>query len=452
MAEKRLLKEYKQLVKCPPWKENRQIISLEPLDTSDVFHWKAVIAKPTREDSAYYYNGQWSLDIDVDPNYPVKPPRIKFERSTPICHPNINIESGEICLDILKSEGWSPAWNLQYLVVAILMLLDNPEPDSPLNIDLANLYRFDKTAFESVVQYNIWKYGTFYRPDGMEIERNLSGLKNNNEIKHETNDEQNTRNECEASAFADASKESLTRLANPPLITVGGQQIVEENSQYKIIQECGEEVTRKFMDKVNEISHSASSSQGSSGSENDLNSVKAQVAQNVTKQVERLCLNTTSPTSANFVPSSPFEFPDKEIEEKRQIFIKHVDQQIEEYNERLTGLNITKPDDVSEHRSNYSSSMLLDDDSGNVDMNTSVNDSESNTLAESVSSNSQALSVGAESTDKRSGKSEKKKSKSLLSRLKRSISSKVKSQGRMGDLHNKEKKVKSALKKSAKAT
>lgn len=100
------------------------------------------------------------MSINVPTSYPIDPPTIKFV--TPIVHPNINLGSGEICLDILKKESWSPAWNLEHLVVAILMLLDQPEPDSPLNIDAANLYRQDKVAYESIVQFNIWKHNNFY--------------------------------------------------------------------------------------------------------------------------------------------------------------------------------------------------------------------------------------------------------------------------------------------------
>ena len=55
------------------------------------------------------------------------------------------------------------------------MLIDYPEPDSPLNIDLANLFRQDKTAFESVVQYYMWKYDTFCTSDGGD--KDITGVK-----------------------------------------------------------------------------------------------------------------------------------------------------------------------------------------------------------------------------------------------------------------------------------
>lgn len=173
MAEKRLLLELKLITKTPPHTQNPQIIRLFPTDTDEsLYKWTAIIAKQTRTDSEYYYNGQWQLDIETDASYPIKPPKIGFSKTTPINHPNINLDTGEICLDILKSDGWSPAWNLQSLVGAILMLLDDPEPDSPLNVDLAILFRHDKLAFESIVQYTIWKHLTLF-----EGPKDLSGVK-----------------------------------------------------------------------------------------------------------------------------------------------------------------------------------------------------------------------------------------------------------------------------------
>lgn len=172
MAEKRLFREYSQLLKSPASHTNPDIITLVPKDPDNLFEWKATIIKPSKGDSPYYYHGQWDLDILVPQQYPIAPPKIGFSSKTPISHPNINFDTGEICLDILKLDNWSPAWNLQHLVGAILMLIDDPEPDSPLNVDLANLYRSDKLGFESFVQFTIWKYATMYS-----VTRDKSGLK-----------------------------------------------------------------------------------------------------------------------------------------------------------------------------------------------------------------------------------------------------------------------------------
>lgn len=56
-------------------------------------------------------------------------------------HPNISLDTGEICLDLLK-DAWTPAYSVLETVRAVRNgLLPYPEVDSPLNVDAAALLR-----------------------------------------------------------------------------------------------------------------------------------------------------------------------------------------------------------------------------------------------------------------------------------------------------------------------
>lgn len=82
--------------------------------------------------------GLWQLAIRIPPTYPLTPPTITFV--TPICHPNVHIKTGEICLDLLKT-AWSPAYTVSATLTSVHQLLTSAEPDSPLNVDIAQLFR-----------------------------------------------------------------------------------------------------------------------------------------------------------------------------------------------------------------------------------------------------------------------------------------------------------------------
>lgn len=276
MAEKRLLTEWKKLVQNPPLVSNHQIISLEPVDAeSSLYNWKAVIAKPSSKDSRYYYNGKWMLDITADSSYPLKPPTIRFSKHTPINHPNINFSTGEICLDILKN-AWSPAWNLENLVGAILMLIEEPEPDSPLNVDLASLFRCDKQAFESMVQYNIWKSGTIY--DGVS---DPIGTKKMPEHEYQPINDQ--------FSFTGPSFRKDTTPGS--VSALGYHTPAEDEDELKknmqAIHDTGKEVTRQLLEKAKEM-------ESKKGDVDLLEAVKNRVSQNVAKQIEEICQDTAN--------------------------------------------------------------------------------------------------------------------------------------------------------------
>ncbi|KAM7193550.1 peroxin-4 [Rhypophila sp. PSN 637] len=117
-------------------KDEQGVERLGPVQDDELFKWEAVING--RGIGSGYDEGRWLLSITIPASYPLQPPQIKF--ITPIVHPNINLQTGEICLDLLK-DAWTPAYSVLESVRAVRMLLGYPEINSPLNLDVASLIR-----------------------------------------------------------------------------------------------------------------------------------------------------------------------------------------------------------------------------------------------------------------------------------------------------------------------
>mmetsp|Transcript_86997 Transcript_86997/g.243921 ORF Transcript_86997/g.243921 Transcript_86997/m.243921 type:complete len:157 (-) Transcript_86997:106-576(-) len=141
MARNRLVQELREISKNPD-----PDISLE-MTGETIEHWQAVVRGP--KDSSYE-GGAFKLNIMCPTNYPISPPQVSFV--TKIFHPNVNFSTGELCLDILKTD-WSPAWTLQYVCRAVIALMLDPNADSPLNCDAGNLLRSgDARGFKSMAR------------------------------------------------------------------------------------------------------------------------------------------------------------------------------------------------------------------------------------------------------------------------------------------------------------
>jgi len=134
-ATRRLLKELDTWNKVES-KDEKGIERLGPVDEESLLTWEAVING--RGLGGGYEYGRWLLRIVIPQTYPIQPPQISF--ATPIVHANVRLETGEICLDLLK-DAWTPAYSVLECVRAIRMLLSCPAVDSPLNIDVAALIR-----------------------------------------------------------------------------------------------------------------------------------------------------------------------------------------------------------------------------------------------------------------------------------------------------------------------
>eukprot|EP00440_Ansanella_granifera_P061419 gb/GFBE01066588.1/.p1 GENE.gb/GFBE01066588.1/~~gb/GFBE01066588.1/.p1 ORF type:complete len:166 (+),score=19.05 gb/GFBE01066588.1/:1-498(+) len=131
-------------------KEISPSFSAGPIE-NDVFHWQAALMGP--EDSPYNF-GTFILDISFPPEYPFRPPLVTFK--TKIYHCNVNA-SGDICLDILKSQ-WSPVLTISKVLLSISSLLTDPNPDDPLVPEIATVYKRCKSKHDKIAREWVRKY------------------------------------------------------------------------------------------------------------------------------------------------------------------------------------------------------------------------------------------------------------------------------------------------------
>ena len=141
----RIKKELKNITKDPP--ENCSA----GLKLDNIYEWSATIHGPSQSP---YEGGIFHLNISIPENYPIKPPRIQF--TTAIFHPNID-RRGNICLDILK-DNWSPALTISNVLLSICSLLNDPNPDDPLEPHIADMYVKNVAKYEMIARELTLKY------------------------------------------------------------------------------------------------------------------------------------------------------------------------------------------------------------------------------------------------------------------------------------------------------
>ena len=127
---KRIIKDIKILDKN---------INLEIIDTRNIEC--DLTGPPNTPDE----NGKWRISIFFRDNYPFKSPSVGFK--TKIYHPNIDLNSGSVCLNVLN-KSWSPIYTVQHILDIFLpQLLTYPNVNDPLNIEAAHLYSNNYNMF-----------------------------------------------------------------------------------------------------------------------------------------------------------------------------------------------------------------------------------------------------------------------------------------------------------------
>ncbi|CCK68525.1 E2 ubiquitin-protein ligase peroxin 4 KNAG_0B00780 [Huiozyma naganishii CBS 8797] len=144
----RVLREYRRLVAAGGAANES---NLHPTDPADLTHWEATLEGPQ---GTPYEGHSFPLRVTVPDKYPTLPPSVCFPKRT-MPHPNVKWDTGEVCLDTLAG-GWTPVMDLQYAVMAVRRLLAEPNPESPLNLELAALSRLgDHKAYDGIIKYRL---------------------------------------------------------------------------------------------------------------------------------------------------------------------------------------------------------------------------------------------------------------------------------------------------------
>lgn len=155
-AQKRLAKEYQQLTRDPP-----PGVIAGPVNDDDLFVWECLVAGP--EDTPYE-NGVFPALLEFPKDYPLAPPTLKF--NPPLLHPNI-YPDGLVCISILHPPGedpnryerpeerWLPVQSIEKILLSVMLMLAEPNPESGANIDACKLWRDDRDEFDKRVREHV---------------------------------------------------------------------------------------------------------------------------------------------------------------------------------------------------------------------------------------------------------------------------------------------------------
>ena len=144
LAAKRIQKDLEAFLADPP--PGCSVLQMG----DDLSRWQVKVQGPPESS---FEGGNFTLLVTFPPDYPFKPPKVKFE--TRIFHPNIN-QSGDICLDTLASQ-WAPSFSMAQVMLSIIQLLSHPNPSDPINLEAARMLQQDPESYHRRVRLMIMR-------------------------------------------------------------------------------------------------------------------------------------------------------------------------------------------------------------------------------------------------------------------------------------------------------
>ena len=134
------------------------------IDENDFYKWNVVFSGP---EDTIYEGGLFKAILTFPIDYPQNPPEMKF--ITEMFHPNI-YKDGKVCISILHSPGvdrfneqesaeerWRPTLGAEQILISVISMLNDPNCDSPANIDASVMLRNNKKEYEKKVRQLVLK-------------------------------------------------------------------------------------------------------------------------------------------------------------------------------------------------------------------------------------------------------------------------------------------------------
>ena len=121
---------------------------------NNVFHWRVTIIG---QSGTRFSDCILPAELIFPEDFPMRPPMMKF--LCPMFHPNIG-EDGKVCISILHeqkddptneqeqlNEKWLPVHTIETIVISVICMLGDPNPQSPLNVKANRVFIQNKDEF-----------------------------------------------------------------------------------------------------------------------------------------------------------------------------------------------------------------------------------------------------------------------------------------------------------------
>jgi len=117
------------------------------IDDDNLFKWEVMIMGPA---DSFYEGGFFKAHLTFPPDYPQKPPKLKF--ASEFWHPNVG-KDGDVCISILHEPGedkfgyerpeerWLPIHTVETILISVISMINEPNDESPANVDAAKEWR-----------------------------------------------------------------------------------------------------------------------------------------------------------------------------------------------------------------------------------------------------------------------------------------------------------------------